>query len=213
MNDAEYLFRQDIKEKKSMLSGARSLKRGARSKKCSLPSDSLTASQKRAMNGDVQVYRMNAPMTWNEFKKMPQEHQESYIVILKQKYGVNLPQLGAMFGVTNTTLNQYMKKHNFTLVDIHPHTKKMTSEQKVAWEKFLNSSTSETSEETTAENATSDVSAPAIPVTTKQPMQVSEISVNFSGDINFEDIVTYLQLVLGDKPSGTLSISFKKGET
>ena len=50
MTDAEYVFQQDVKERKKMKTGAMHRKCGSKSKKCTLPSDYLTPSQKKKLN-------------------------------------------------------------------------------------------------------------------------------------------------------------------
>lgn len=47
MNDFDY----DIVQKKRLVASARKQKCGSKSKKCSLPSDNLTAAQLKAKNG------------------------------------------------------------------------------------------------------------------------------------------------------------------
>lgn len=47
MTDAEYLFRRDSADKKATARSANKRVSGAKSKKCTLPSDYLTAAQKK----------------------------------------------------------------------------------------------------------------------------------------------------------------------
>ncbi len=53
MTDAEYLFRRDSADKKVTARSANKRVSGAKSKKCTLPSDYLTAAQKKRLNGEV----------------------------------------------------------------------------------------------------------------------------------------------------------------
>lgn len=74
MNDFDY----DIVQKKRVARGAFAhvnRKRG----KCRLPSDSLTAAQKREMNGAVKTYNITRPMPLDEFKGMPDDLQREYL--------------------------------------------------------------------------------------------------------------------------------------
>ena len=50
MKDAEYVFRKDIQDKKSIGRGAFHKKTGSKSKKCTLPSDYLSGKEKKALN-------------------------------------------------------------------------------------------------------------------------------------------------------------------
>lgn len=74
MNDFDY----DIVQKKRVARGAFAhvnRKRG----KCRLPSDYLTAAQKKEMNGAVKTYNITRPMPLDEFKGMPDDLQREYL--------------------------------------------------------------------------------------------------------------------------------------
>lgn len=67
MNDFDY----DCMQKKRTARGAFahiSRKRGG----CTLPSDNLTAKQRREKNGEVKSYNITRPMPWPEFKTLPE---------------------------------------------------------------------------------------------------------------------------------------------
>ena len=57
MTDEEYLFRQTERETKRTARGAAAKKCGSKSKKCSLPSDYLSAKQRKGLNGKVMEYK------------------------------------------------------------------------------------------------------------------------------------------------------------
>ena len=217
MTDPEYLFYQETKSRKQMLSGARGRVNGSKSKKCTLPSDYLTRSQRKKLNGEVVSYNMNAPMTWEEFKKISKENQEAYLAALVNKYGVSYSHLGKMFGVSNTCVNHWVKVNNFTSVKVNPKGGRMTSDQMLEWSKFLHGEKklTESSQETSRNlerfaSVAEDV--PEVPdtVVTDHIMQTSSISLSFDGEINFSDIVAYLKLAVGDSPVGHIEISFRK---
>jgi predicted transcriptional regulator len=112
MSDEQYVFMQDCKEKKNTARSARNVrthcgKRGG----VKFPSDYMTKKEKEAMNGECKSYRMNDPIGWEEFKSWPKEHQETYIKLLKQKFGVTLSAISEMMGVHRTTLPAYVT-HN-----------------------------------------------------------------------------------------------------
>lgn len=52
------------------------------------------------MNGEVKSYRLNEPMTWAEFKRMPDDIQITYIKALRAKYGVSDTKIFEMMGVS-----------------------------------------------------------------------------------------------------------------
>ena len=98
MHDFDY----DAMQKKRIARGASHMKRG--SKKCTLPSDYLTAAQKRRLNGPVSTYKLDEPMNWENFKAMPEDLQKKYILNLQETYQANNDMLGKMFGVTGVSV-------------------------------------------------------------------------------------------------------------
>ena len=100
MHDFDY----DAMQKKRIARGAAHMKRGSKSKKCTLPSDYLTDAQKRRLNGPVSTYKLDEPMNWESFKAMPEDLQKKYILNLQETYQANNVMLGKMFGVTGPSV-------------------------------------------------------------------------------------------------------------
>ena len=100
MHDFDY----DAMQKKRIARSAAHMKRGSKSKKCTLPSDYLTAAQKRRLNGPVSTYKLDEPMNWESFKAMPEDLQKKYILNLQETYQANNDMLGKMFGVTGVSV-------------------------------------------------------------------------------------------------------------
>ena len=100
MNDFDY----DVLQKKRTAAGARHMKRGSRSKRCSLPSDNLTPAQLKRRNGPVSTYKLDAPMSWYDFRAMPEDLQKQYLTYLIETYKATLPMLGDLFHVHYTTV-------------------------------------------------------------------------------------------------------------
>jgi hypothetical protein len=46
----------------------------------------MTKKELKAMNGEVKTYRLNEPMKWHEFVAMPDEHKETYIKLIRNKW-------------------------------------------------------------------------------------------------------------------------------
>ena len=59
MNDEKYAFIEDVTERKSIARGAFHKKGGAKSNKCTLPSDYLTRKEREKMNGEVKTWNLN----------------------------------------------------------------------------------------------------------------------------------------------------------
>ena len=105
MNDFDY----DALQKKRIAAGARHMKRGSRSKRCSLPSDNLTPAQLKRRNGPVSTYKLDAPMRWDDFKEMPADLQKQYLTYLVETYGATNEMLGDMFYVHPTHVGAVKK--------------------------------------------------------------------------------------------------------
>ena len=105
MNDFDY----DVLQKKRIAAGARHMKRGGRSKRCSLPSDHLTPTQLKRRNGPVSTYKLDEPMRWDDFKAMPVDLQKQYLTNLVETYGATNEMLGDMFYVHPTHVGAVKK--------------------------------------------------------------------------------------------------------
>ena len=134
MTDEKYEFIQDCKDKKITARSARNKKtHTGKSGRVRLPSDNLTKKELEAMNGECVSYRMNDPITWDEFRTWPKEHQETYIKLLKQKFGASLSAISEMMGVHRVTLPNYVQ-HNKLNVGEHCKTnRKWDREGFEAW--------------------------------------------------------------------------------
>lgn len=105
MTDEEYVFRTECAEKKRTARGSfNRLPHAGRGGKVKMPSDYLTKKEREAMNGEVITYQMNRPMSWAQFKKMPDDTKREYINSIIHKYDPQQTAVAAMFGVTPRTL-------------------------------------------------------------------------------------------------------------
>ena len=63
------------------------------------------------MNGECKSYRLNAPMTWAEFKAMPDDLKIDYIRLIRERYGVSDTCIAInMFNVHQTTLSDEVRR-------------------------------------------------------------------------------------------------------
>lgn len=100
MNDFDY----DIVQKKRVARGAFAhvnRKRG----KCRLPSDYLTAAQKKEMNGAVKTYNITRPMPWREFKAMPEDLKREFFLNM-QSFGGTAKWLAEEMNVCDATIRR-----------------------------------------------------------------------------------------------------------
>lgn len=108
MKDETFLFISDSKEKKSVARSA--CKKVTHGGAVRLPSDYMTKKELNAMNGEIETYRMNDPLTWAEFKKLPDDIKVLYIKALVQRYDVPIANMAEMFGVHHTNLRNLLKE-------------------------------------------------------------------------------------------------------
>ena len=62
------------------------------------------------MNGECKAYRLNSPMTWEEFKELPDDLKISYIKTLREKYNAPAKEIAAMMGVSSFTYGETLRR-------------------------------------------------------------------------------------------------------
>lgn len=107
MTDEKYVFVSDVREKKSIGRSARNKRAHAgKGGRVKLPSDYLSNKELKAMNGECKAYRLNEPMSWKEFKAMPDDIKIVYIKAIREKFNAPLTHIGAMLGCSQQTLSR-----------------------------------------------------------------------------------------------------------
>lgn len=134
MHDFDY----DAMQKKRIARGASHMKRGSKSKKCTLPSDYLTAAQKRRLNGPVSTYKLDEPMSWESFKAMPEDLQKKYILNLQETYQANNDMLGKMFGVTGVSVCRMRHALGVSAMGQSKMTRDEVAVRDAKWDAFCN---------------------------------------------------------------------------
>ena len=107
MHDFDY----DVMQKKSIARGAAHRKRGAKSKKCTLPHENLTKKELRALSGEVKTYNIHQRLTWEQFKALDDEVAAEHIAYLVDTFGVNIKYIAVALGVSDITVSKYLKEH------------------------------------------------------------------------------------------------------
>lgn len=107
MNDFDY----ENLQKKRIAQNATRMKRGSKSKRCTLPSDLLTPAQIKKKNGEVKVMNMNKPVLWSDFKDWPADIQKEYLDKRMCDFDCTMSALAEIFDVDVVKLRK-------TLVDI-----------------------------------------------------------------------------------------------
>lgn len=111
MTDEKYTFVTDVAEKKRTARGAfnkrtHNGKRGG----VKFPSDYLSKKERYKMNGEVKNYIMNAPITYAEFKKYPDDLKIEYITRLRKIFDVPDTAIAEMLSVSSKTLGPMLAK-------------------------------------------------------------------------------------------------------
>ena len=204
MNDFDY----DVLQKKRTAAGARHMKRGSRSKRCSLPSDHLTPAQLKRRNGPVSTYKLDEPMKWDDFKAMPVDLQKQYLTNLVETYGATNEMLGDMFYVHPTHVGAVKK----ALGVISNNPRRLSKEKKTIrdqmWAAFCNGVVGggDAVKETPREPEkveTLPVRCPdeleEVALTQAEPerkyLELGRISAEFTGPFNLESLASWLAML------------------
>ena len=114
--DEQYVMISDSIEKKKIARSSHNRKthcgKGGRVK---FPSDYLSKKELKAMNGVVKSYNLNKPMTWKEFRSMPQDLQVMYIKKLRNEFEVPDIVLGKAMGICKSSFSRAMSELNLSL--------------------------------------------------------------------------------------------------
>ena len=62
------------------------------------------------MNGEVKSYKVNDPMSWAEFKAMPDDIKITYITALRKRFNVSDVKIAEMMGVSQVTFSKEVRK-------------------------------------------------------------------------------------------------------
>ncbi len=133
-NEAEALFRSEVREKKEI---ARSARKRVVNKKsgCRLPV--RTAEEIRSMSSPCQTYNLDIAMTWSDFQNLPMGAQEAYLRLLAKKYSIGEDKLGELFiGEDPRELHNFLQMH--ALTGLMKHAKKENFDE-TKWETFIKS--------------------------------------------------------------------------
>ena len=126
MHDFDY----DVMQKKSIARGAAHRKRGAKSKKCTLPHDNLTKKELRALSGEVKTYNIHQRLTWAQFKELPDDLAAEHIKYLVDTFGANQSAIAEALGVCTITARRYIQEHGIQV-------KKRVFVSTPEWETFM----------------------------------------------------------------------------
>lgn len=104
MDDAQWIFKKDSADKKSI---ARSAKNKVRHTGCNLPSDYMTKKDISKLNGDVKTMNIRKPMSYAFFKTLAPEIAEEYLTFLRDEFHAKLDDISRVFKISSRTLSNY----------------------------------------------------------------------------------------------------------
>lgn len=111
MTDAEHVFYQDIREKKSIKNSAFKTNRTGKGP-VRFPSDYLSKKEKEAMNGECKTWNLNGFYSLDEFKKMPDDIKIAWINKIINAYNARLCDISTLcFGMSDKYLAQWLSTH------------------------------------------------------------------------------------------------------
>jgi len=102
MTDEAYTLQETNRERAIVKKSAAHRKGGARSKRCSLPSDGMTRRQWERRNGEVITYNLSKPMTYAQYKTVPSYEKGNYLRKCLDN-GASLHAIALMLGVSDVT--------------------------------------------------------------------------------------------------------------
>lgn len=132
MNDFDF----DAMQKKRIAQGARHKKNGSKSHGCTLPSDLLTEAQKRKLNGPVVTLKLDEPMTWKDFKALPEDKRRLYAEHIKELYNPSWKQWGQLFHTHPNTVRQHFIR--YAIADARGRGASTTRADLARWDAFCN---------------------------------------------------------------------------
>lgn len=207
MTDFDY----NAMKQKQIANGARNRKCGSKSKRCSLPSDHLSEREWRAKCGKMIAYRMNEPMTWDDFKALANSSQREYIEYLRDTYGATAVSLGEMFGVSPLTVRRVASRIG---VEFRKG-QHMSKQKQTAWDRFISGEDTVMVDEPvldalpqTFELPPVEAAQPLVKIepTPESPAKMTRFSIRFDGRIDVAMIANSLLHILGENSNGVVEI-------
>ena len=93
----------DLKEKNAVAKSART-KIGGKGRYM-MPSDYLSATEKKKLNGEITVYEMKVPISWAKFKGYPKDIQKEYLQWFVDEFSANTKMMADLFDINGSSLS------------------------------------------------------------------------------------------------------------
>lgn len=153
----------------------------------------------------MHTYQLGAPMSWAEFKSLPDDLKRQYIRSLREKFNVNAVKLAEMFGANESYLRGIIRELG---LGEKTH-RNMSAAQVIAWEAFWKGEPEKTSANNESPEEYEEEEAVIELPKTEEKMS-TRCAIN-SGTVVFKgkapDIAIALMKFLGDNEY-TISVAF-----
>ena len=204
MTDERFVYNADLRDRKRAAQGARAKKGGSRSKSCTLPSDALSASQKRKLNGSVESISLNSPMSWARLRELTPTLQFLYLDHLVNEHKARRVDLCAMLGVATCTFWKLQRELPGKLV-FKGQPKKPAPE----WERFMAAGYQDA-----ANTPPSPLDAPQEAVTAPEPSSVVSAPAVLAGSVTVRCAASHvldalMRLIDDPEREYTFTVSFE----
>lgn len=137
MTDERYTLAQTNRERKTTARSASHRVNGSKSKRCTLPSDTLTPAQIRKLSGPVLTYSMDRPYTLAELKGWPADLRHEYMQSLLDRYQPSHADLAGMLQCSKNSITYALKQH-FGITRKWGGPRVRSSDSTQGWQTFLN---------------------------------------------------------------------------
>ncbi len=157
----------------------------------------------KAESGPVTSIDLNAPMTWTEFKALPDTLKIKYLEHLRDYYRANMSTIARMFGITQPTLQPIVNK--LGLKGTFSRAPRVLRDNDLAkWNTFLNSG-----KDDSEANVVDDFKEEQTPIETESSgsMKFTGCTFSFEGKFNVQDIVKKLSVCIDEGTECRIRIS------
>lgn len=102
-----------------------------------MPSDYLSESEKRKMNGNIDTINTNEPMPWERFKNLPLTLQKEYVESIVSRFHVGVKTVSeVLFNIGGSTLGLHLRRYG---ISVKGHKGKIRDENMARFVTFCNS--------------------------------------------------------------------------
>ena len=200
-------FYETVRERKALVASSKHVKRGSKSKKCTLPHENITKREWQRMNGEVKMYNYQKPLTFEEFRELPVDLAARHIAMLQAEdtFDASVTMIARYMRTAPPTLRKYLLEHNIPFIQ-KTFTGRVGKDCKEKLDAFYQITTTKPSpaeEETPVKEQSSYVEKVA-------GMPLTNIDLEFEGIFDSEAICNTLKLMVSDGTPCSVSLRIRK---